>query len=65
MGRFFKALIVAAAATGVAYLVMSGFREQEEKLGGKTDRPRHKEIDADKLPADVKETLLAELEGQV
>ena len=64
MGRFVRALLVSAVATGSAYIVMSRL-QKKNRVATESPRPRVKEVEAESLPDQVRKDLLTELEGHL
>ncbi|MDX1429299.1 MAG: hypothetical protein R3282_03380 [Rhodothermales bacterium] len=68
MGKFLRALVVTTLATSAAVFVVAALR-QASRDGNDTVPTEPKaetpEVEADKLPKDVRDDLVAELEGHV
>jgi hypothetical protein len=64
MNRLIRALLIASAATGGAYIMWSRLASP---IGGKKPRlvPPVKEVDVESLPEDVRKKLLSELDEQL
>jgi len=66
MGKFFRALLVASAATAAAYVVIAAAGKAGREQDRSAKRPNESaEVEADDLPGPIREKLVAELDGHV
>ncbi len=62
MSKFFRALLVAGAATAAAYIFFGTVKKEEKR---KPVQPLSDEVEPESFPEEVRESLLTELEGHL